>query len=168
MTEDIGGHDVEEFETGIAGFDAVSEGGLPEGRTTLLSGTAGSGKSTFATQFVIEGIQRYGQHGVLIVVEESPEDLAANMKGFGWDMAEMQRQGQLVLIDASADNQAADEPLSVSISNVPGSVTAGSNVVLSVAVNAPTCTMALPSGATVVPAPPSRAGSRWPPSWVST
>ena len=49
--------------TGIPGFDVFSEGGLPKGRTTLISGTAGSGKTIFACQFLAEGIKS-GQNGV--------------------------------------------------------------------------------------------------------
>lgn len=48
---------VQRIETGIEGFDAISRGGLPEGRTTLLSGTAGSGKTIFGSQFLACGIE---------------------------------------------------------------------------------------------------------------
>lgn len=49
---------IEKLETGIPGFDFLAEGGLPKGRATLVSGTAGSAKTVFACQFLVEGIKR--------------------------------------------------------------------------------------------------------------
>jgi len=53
---------IEKLETGIPGFDFLAEGGLPKGRATLVSGTAGSSKTVFASQFLVEGIKR-GENG---------------------------------------------------------------------------------------------------------
>ena len=47
---------VGKLETGIPGFEHISQGGLPKGRTTLVAGTAGSAKTVFAAQFLAEGI----------------------------------------------------------------------------------------------------------------
>jgi circadian clock protein KaiC len=41
--------------TGIEGFDEITNGGLPQGRTTLLEGGPGSGKTIFALQFLMHG-----------------------------------------------------------------------------------------------------------------
>lgn len=86
--------------TGIPGFDVFSEGGLPEGRTTLLSGTAGSGKTIFASQFLIEGIKQ-GQNGVFVTFEEAPKMLRKNVRGFGWDIEQCERQKKWSFVDAS-------------------------------------------------------------------
>ena len=85
--------------TGIPGFDTFSEGGLPEGRTTLVSGTAGSGKTIFASQFLAEGIQQ-GQNGVFVTFEESPRMLRKNMRGFGWDIQQWEpnKNGLLLML----------------------------------------------------------------------
>ncbi len=64
--------------TGIRGFDQISAGGLPRGRPTLVTGSAGTGKTLFATEFLLRGILNYGEPGVLLAFEESAEDLAAN------------------------------------------------------------------------------------------
>jgi circadian clock protein KaiC len=77
-------HGVEKLETGINGFDFIAYGGLPKGRTTLVSGTAGSAKTVFAAQFLAEGIRRADEAGVFITFEESPNDIRRNMDGFGW------------------------------------------------------------------------------------
>lgn len=86
--------------TGISGFDAFSEGGLPEGRTTLIAGTAGSGKTIFATQFLAEGIYRE-QNGVFVTFEEPPKMLRKNMLGFGWDIAQFEKEDKWIFVDAS-------------------------------------------------------------------
>lgn len=73
---------IKKLETGIAGFDFLSEGGVPKGRTTLVIGTAGSAKTIFACQFLVEGIKR-GEGGVFVTFEEPPSLVRRNMKGFG-------------------------------------------------------------------------------------
>ena len=52
---------IKKLETGIQGFDLIAKGGLPKGRTSLVSGTVGSAKTVFATQFLVEGITRNGE-----------------------------------------------------------------------------------------------------------
>ena len=86
--------------TGIPGFDTISEGGLPKGRTTLIAGTAGSGKTIFSTQFLAEGIKR-GQNGVFVSFEEPPKMLRKNMHGFGWDIARWETENKWCFVDAS-------------------------------------------------------------------
>lgn len=87
--------------TGIRGFDLISEGGLPQGRTTLVSGTAGSAKTVFAVQFLAKGIQVENENGVFVTFEESPVDIIRNMKGFGWDIPQWEEEGKWVFVDAS-------------------------------------------------------------------
>jgi len=91
---------VPKLATGIAGFDHVTMGGLPRGRTTLLVGPAGSAKTVFAGQFLAEGIRR-GQPGVFVTFEEPARDLRANLATLGWDVAEWEEQGLWRFIDAS-------------------------------------------------------------------
>jgi len=92
--------EIEKLKTGIPGFDLVSRGGLPKGRTTLVAGTAGSAKTVFAVQFLVEGL-RQGQPGVFVTFEESPDDIRRNMKGFGWDIPAWEREGRWFFMDAS-------------------------------------------------------------------
>ena len=90
--------------TGIPGFDVLSDGGLPKGRTTLISGTAGSGKTIFASQFLVEGIAR-GHNGVFVTFEEPPEMLCKNVRGFGWDIQQWEREGKWFFVDASPQDR---------------------------------------------------------------
>lgn len=48
----------------VAGFDQIAMGGLPAGRSTLVTGTAGTGKTIFALQFLLEGVRQFGEPGV--------------------------------------------------------------------------------------------------------
>jgi circadian clock protein KaiC len=94
---------VQKLSTGIASFDVIAKGGLPEHRTTLISGTAGSGKTVFAMQFLAAGIMDGDDRGVFVTFEESADDIRKNMRGFGWDLAEWEREGKLAFVDASPD-----------------------------------------------------------------
>jgi circadian clock protein KaiC len=91
---------VRKLETGIAGFDIISEGGLTEHRATLIAGTAGSAKTLFATQFLAEGI-RHGETGVFVTFEDGPDDIRNNVVGFGWDIAGWEKEGKWAFVDAS-------------------------------------------------------------------
>ncbi len=87
--------------TEIPGFDLISLGGLPQGRSTLLSGTSGSAKTVFACQFLLEGIRQSGQPGVFVTFEETPDAIRANMAGFGWDIARYEADGMWAFVDVS-------------------------------------------------------------------
>lgn len=93
---------IEKLETGIPGFDLISEGGLPLGRTTLVVGSAGCGKTVFSCQFLVEGIKR-GETGIYVSFEESPKNIRKNMRGFGWDIAKWEEEGKWIFVDASPE-----------------------------------------------------------------
>jgi circadian clock protein KaiC len=63
---------VAKIRTMIEGFDDISHGGLPVGRTTLVSGTSGTGKTLMAVQFLYNGIVYFDEPGVFVTFEESP------------------------------------------------------------------------------------------------
>ena len=89
--------------TFITGFDFITDGGLPRHRSTLIAGSAGSGKTVFAMQFLIEGIREAREPGVFVTCEESPEQIRENMAGFGWPIDEYERDGLLRFVDASPE-----------------------------------------------------------------
>lgn len=93
---------IEKLATGITSFDVIAKGGLPHNRTTLISGTAGSGKTVFAMQFLAAGILS-GQNGVFVTFEESARDIRKNMRGFGWKLRQWEAEGRLAFVDASPD-----------------------------------------------------------------
>ncbi|RYV51420.1 circadian clock protein KaiC [Pengzhenrongella frigida] len=83
--------------SGIRGFDQVTDGGLPRGRPTLVTGASGSGKTMFAVEFLVRGARDYGEPGVLLTFEESADDLIENVASLGFDLTQLERDGMLVI-----------------------------------------------------------------------
>jgi len=83
--------------TGIRGLDEVTGGGLPAGRSTLVTGAAGSGKTLLGVEFLVYGALHEGEPGVLLAFEESADDLAANVMSLGIDLRQLQSDGRLVI-----------------------------------------------------------------------
>ena len=88
---------LEKAPTGITGFDEVSSGGLPRGRCTLVSGAAGSGKTIFGLEFLVQGALKYGETGVLMSFEESSLNLRQDVSSLGFNLQELVDNKQLVL-----------------------------------------------------------------------
>lgn len=85
--------------SGIIGFDQITGGGLPHGRTTLLMGGPGSGKTIFALQFLVHGAQACAEPGIFVAFEETPKRLVANFEGLGWNLTKLRRK-KLFFLDA--------------------------------------------------------------------
>ena len=90
---------MELVETGIPGLDTILGGGLPKGRTILVSGPAGAGKSTFGLQFLYHGIVSGGESGIFVSFDEHPEHVREECLNFGWNLRELENQNLLVIID---------------------------------------------------------------------
>lgn len=71
--------------TGIPGFDAITRGGLPRGRVTVVGGGAGSGKTIFGLQALVAGAE-HGERGIFVAFEESVEHVRANVRRFDWSL----------------------------------------------------------------------------------
>lgn len=95
---------LEKVSTGVSGFDEISRGGLPKGRTTLLSGTSGSGKTVLAAQFLYKGFVNFGENGIFVTFEETPIDIIRNTKAFGWNIEKMVKENKWTFVDASPDD----------------------------------------------------------------
>ncbi len=83
--------------TGIEGLDEITNGGLPKGRTTLVCGGAGSGKTVMGMEFLVHGILDHGEPGVFMAFEENERDLAENVASFGFDLEQLQKDGKLAI-----------------------------------------------------------------------
>ncbi|MBV9275709.1 MAG: circadian clock protein KaiC [Verrucomicrobia bacterium] len=95
--------------TGITGFDEITGGGVPAGRPTLICGSAGSGKSLFAMQFLIGGIAQHNEGGVLMTFEETADDIRKNVSSLGFDVDAFIRKKKLVIDFVKVDRSEIEE-----------------------------------------------------------
>ena len=86
--------------TGIAGFDEITGGGLPSGRTTLLVGGPGSGKTILSLQFLAHGARNCKEPGIFVAFEESSSRIVGNAASFGWKLTQLERRKKLFFLDA--------------------------------------------------------------------
>ena len=84
--------------TGIRGLDEITRGGLPQGRSTLVTGGTGTGKTLLGLQFLVAGAREHGEPGVLVTFEESAEKVSANVASLGFDLDGLQRDGMLIIM----------------------------------------------------------------------
>jgi circadian clock protein KaiC len=83
--------------TGISGFDAITQGGLPRGRPTLVCGGPGCGKTLFGVEFLVRGIEQFDEPAVFIAFEETADDLNKNVASLGYDLKQLQAAKKLVV-----------------------------------------------------------------------
>ena len=83
--------------TGIKGLDEITGGGLPKGRPTLVAGSAGSGKTLLAMEFLVHGAIDYNEPGVFMAFEETAEELTKNVKSLGFDLKELSDKKRISL-----------------------------------------------------------------------
>lgn len=86
--------------TGIHGLDDLIGGGFIPGRSILIAGSPGTGKTTFGLQFICEGIKA-GENGIVLSLEEEPNTWREDMKNFGYDIPQLEADDKLRVIDAS-------------------------------------------------------------------
>jgi KaiC/GvpD/RAD55 family RecA-like ATPase len=88
--------------TGVPGVDKIlADSGIPRGHTILVSGGPGSGKTTFAIQFLYVGATQYSESGVYVTLDEEPGDIKKNMLKYGWDLKKLEDEKKLVFINVS-------------------------------------------------------------------
>lgn len=86
----------EKVKTGVTGLDDMLEGGLIPGRSYVVSGTSGTGKTTLAMQFLLEGT-RQGERVIYVAIDEPPNEVKSDMDELGWDI------GKVQVFDATPD-----------------------------------------------------------------
>jgi len=74
--------------TGVQGIDRMLDGGLIPGRPYVVSGTSGSGKTTFSIQFLQQGVKK-GERALLVAVDEPPQEIRENVRALGWDVGKI-------------------------------------------------------------------------------
>src|SRR5512133_3878566 len=83
--------------TGIQGLDEITDGGLPQGRPTLVCGSAGCGKTLFGMEFLVRGATMYNEPGVFMSFEETNEELVKNVASLGFDLPELIKHKKIAL-----------------------------------------------------------------------
>jgi circadian clock protein KaiC len=85
--------------TGILGFDEITGGGLPRGRTTLVAGGPGCGKTIFGLHYLVNGARDFGESGIFMAFEEGSRRLMNNAESFGWRLGQLRRR-KILFVDA--------------------------------------------------------------------
>lgn len=93
---------MERLRTGIKGFDELVGGGIPRGRSVLVAGGCGTGKSTFCMQALYNGAKYFDEPGVYVTLDEKPDVLREDCLNFGWDLRELEENFLLRIIDGTA------------------------------------------------------------------
>jgi len=88
----------ERVKTGIDGLDMLIGGGFPPGRTYLIAGETGTGKTTFALQYLYRGVE-YGDAGVYVTIDESPKHIIEDAASLGWDLERLIDENQLLIVE---------------------------------------------------------------------
>ena len=87
--------------TGISGLDELLEGGFPTGRSFLVTGEPGTGKSIFALQFLVEGLE-HGERCIFVTADEEPADVLEQAASLGWDLEKHIDNKVLAILNAGA------------------------------------------------------------------
>jgi circadian clock protein KaiC len=100
---------INKAKTGINGLDEITEGGLPQGRPTLICGGPGCGKTLMAMEFLFKGATLYNEPGVFMAFEEKAEELTANVASLGFDLEKLQKNKKLRLDYVNIDRSEIEE-----------------------------------------------------------
>ncbi len=95
--------------TGIAGLDEITGGGLPQGRPTLICGSAGCGKTLFSMEFLVRGATEFGEPGVFVAFEERADELTQNVASLGFDLRQLQAEKRIKLDHVHVDRSEIEE-----------------------------------------------------------
>ncbi len=87
--------------TGITGLDGLIEGGLIEGKTYLVVGAPGTGKTILGLQFLMGGLLQK-EKGLYVTIDEKPAEVIEQAASLGWDLGPYVEAKEFLILDASA------------------------------------------------------------------
>ena len=87
--------------TGVPELDALIEGGLRAGKTYLIVGAPGTGKTVFGLQFLVSGLMEK-EKGLYVAIDEKPADVIEQAASLGWDLTPFIESKEFLILDASA------------------------------------------------------------------
>lgn len=88
---------LEKSRTGIQGLDEITGGGLPKARPTLVSGSAGSGKTLLVLEYLVKGATLYNEPGVFMAFEETEDELIKNVASLGFDLEKLIQEKKIYI-----------------------------------------------------------------------
>ena len=106
---EVQGRGLEKAPTGIHGLDELTDGGLPRGRTTLIVGAPGTGKTLMGIEFAVKGAAQFNEPAVIMAFEETGEELAANVRSLGYDLKKLAASKKLVLDHVRVERHQIEE-----------------------------------------------------------
>ncbi|MCS4539434.1 MAG: ATPase [Thaumarchaeota archaeon] len=112
---------MDRVKTGIAELDQMLNGGFMEGDAVMVAGSAGTGKSILALQYLVNGISEFGDNGIYVTFEQLPDQIYRDAKNFGWDLRKMEEENKLrlvctspnLLLESGEGGHILDEPIKV-------------------------------------------------------
>ena len=107
-----GGRPRDKCVTYIEGIDRILNGGIPIGNITLLAGTVGSGKTTLAMEFLINGAKA-GETCCYISVTEPSSKMLSNLQTYGFFDDSLVKEGKLNIFDLTVINDRLGVELSL-------------------------------------------------------
>ncbi len=105
--------------TGIPEFDEMLHGGFMEGDAVMVAGSAGTGKTNLALQYLVNGINKFGENGIYVTFEQLPDQIYRDAKNFGWDLRKLEAEDKFrvictspnLLLEVDPERHVLDEPL---------------------------------------------------------
>jgi circadian clock protein KaiC len=110
--------------SGIKGLDAVLCGGFPPGRTTIIVGEPGSGKTVLAMQYLVNGAASFGEPGLMVSFEESPDALKRNYPAASWPLADVLGSGVQLL-----DGRLSEDAIEAGEFDLSGLISIASSII---------------------------------------
>ena len=109
MESDLSATRLTKIPSGIKGLDEITFGGLPQGRTILVTGNPGCGKTLLALEFLVRGIREFDEPGVFVSFEETKEELVANVASLGWDLNRLIEDKKLYIDHVAVERNEIEE-----------------------------------------------------------
>ena len=105
----LGARQLKKCPTGIVGLDEITFGGLPKGRPTLVCGGPGSGNTLLGIEFIVNGVQKFNEPGVIVAFEEKGEELGVNVASLGFDLESLQAEKKIKIDYVHVDKAEIEE-----------------------------------------------------------
>ena len=87
--------------TGISELDSMLHGGFMRGDVTLIVGSAGTGKTTLALQYLVNGATKFNENGLYVTFEQMPAQIYRDAASFGWDIRKLEAEGKIRVVCTS-------------------------------------------------------------------